>query len=161
MKKTFYVMVVVMMIITACQSKTASFDMQAEADAIRKLETEWTVINQTRDIEKNMDMYSSEAVFMMPNEPIYTGLEAIRKRIESMFADSTTLMETYSWTSDKIEISSSGDLAYVRGTSRTSIKTPNGLGEDVGKGIDVWKKENGKWKCVLSIWNSDKPIAGQ
>jgi ketosteroid isomerase-like protein len=108
-----------------------------------------------------MDMYASEAVFMMPNEPIYIGIETIRKKIESMFADSTTLWETYTWTSDKIEVSSPGDLAYVRGTSRTSIKTPNGLGEDVGKGIDVWKKENGEWKCVLSIWNSDKPIAGQ
>jgi ketosteroid isomerase-like protein len=161
MKKTFYVMVVVMMIITACQLKTASVDIQAEADAIRKLETEWTVINQTKDINKNMDMYASEAVFMMPNEPIYIGIETIRKKIESMFADSTTLWETYTWTSDKIEVSSPGDLAYVRGTSRTSIKTPNGLGEDVGKGIDVWKKENGEWKCVLSIWNSDKPIAGQ
>ena len=161
MKKTLYVMLAAVMIITACQPKTASVDIKAEADAIRKLENQWIIINQTKNLDKNMGFYSSDAVFMMPNEPIYIGIETIRKKVESMFADSTSLWESYTWTSDKIEVSSSGDLAYVRGTSRTSIKTPSGLGEDVGKGIDIWKKENGEWKCVLSIWNSDKPIAGQ
>jgi len=150
-------MLVAVMIITACQPKTASIDIKAEADAISKLENQWIIVNQTKNLDKNMGFYSSDAVFMMPNEPIYIGIETIRKKVESMFADSTTLWETYSWTSDKIEVSSSGDLAYVRGTSRTSLKTPNGLVEDVGKGVDVWKKENGEWKCVLSIWNTDNP----
>jgi len=161
MKKTLYVMLLAVLIIAACQPKTASVDIKAETDAIRKLENQWIIVNQTKNLDKNMGFYSSDAVFMMPNEPIYIGIETIRKKVESMFADSTTLWETYSWTSDKIEVSSSGDLAYVRGTSRTSIKTPNGLVEDVGKGVDVWKKENGEWKCVLSIWNTDNPLEGK
>jgi ketosteroid isomerase-like protein len=132
-------------------------DIQAETDAIRKLEADWTVINQTRDIEKNMTMFASEAVFMESDSPVSVGLETIRKRIESMFADTALLWETYSWTSDKIEVSASGDLAYVKGSSRMNIRTPNGIVEDVGKGVDIWKKIDGNWKAVLNIWNSDKP----
>lgn len=151
------------MIITACQSKTkiVPVDTLADADVIRSLENQGTIAYQTKNLDKYMNLYSSEAVFMMPNEPIFVDIETIRKKIESIFADSTNLWEKYSWTTDKIEVSSSGDLAYVKGTSRESKQTPNGIVEEVGKGVDVWKKENGEWKCVLSIWNSDKPIAGQ
>jgi ketosteroid isomerase-like protein len=163
MKKILYFSLVAVMFMTACQSgtKTTSIDTNADADAIRKLETQWTIVNQTKDIEKNMGFYSPDALFMMPNEPIYAGIETIRNKVESMFADSATLWETYSWTNDTIEVSASGDLAYVRGSSRTSRKTPNGLVEDAGKGVDIWKKENGEWKCVLSIWNSDEPVEGR
>jgi ketosteroid isomerase-like protein len=163
MKKIFYFFLFAVMFITACQSKTktAIVDTNADADTIRILENQWTIVNQTKDLDKNMGFYSSDAVFMMPNEPIYIGIEAIRHKVGSMFADSVTLWETYSWTNDNIEVSASGDLAYARGASRTSRKTPNGIVEDAGKGVDIWKKENGEWKCVLSIWSSDKPVEAE
>jgi len=156
-------MLVAVMTISACQSKTGIVhnDTSADADTIRSLENQGTIAYQTKNLDKYLDSYSSEAVFMMPNEPIFVGVATIRKKIESQFADSTNLWEKYSWATDKIEVSSSGDLAYVRGTSRESKKTPNGIVEEVGKGVDVWKKEKGEWKCVLSIWNSDKPMAGR
>jgi ketosteroid isomerase-like protein len=163
MNKPFYVMIVVVMVITACQSKNKIVPVNtlADADAIRSLENQGTIFYQTKNLDKYMDLYSTEAVFMMPNEQIFVGTGTIRKKIESQFADSTNLWEKYSWTIDKIEVSSSGDLAYVRGTSRESKKIANGIVEEMGKGIDVFKKENGEWKVVLSIWNSDKPLAGK
>jgi ketosteroid isomerase-like protein len=95
---------------------------------------------------------------MKPNTPISIGLQAIRKERESSFTDTTMLYKTYSSKIDTIEVSASGDLAYVRGTDRITTKTPNGLVDDMGKWVDIWKKINGEWKVVVNIWNSDMPL---
>ena len=161
MKKSSYLMMVTAIILAACQPKTSPVDLNAEADAIRNLEGQWIEANQTKNVDKCMTLISPECTMMFPNEPTSAGLETIRKRIESMYADTTVMWETYTWTNDKVEVSLSGDLAYVRGTNIVKIKSKKGVVEDVGKGVDIWKKENGEWKTVLSIWNSDKPIEGQ
>jgi ketosteroid isomerase-like protein len=129
-------------------------NIMAEEDVIRKLEADWTIINKTKDIEKYIGMYASEAVIIAPNEPVCVGIEAIQAKIEAIFADtSAVLWDTYSWTSDKVEVSGSGDLAYVMGSNQMNIKTPNGIIKNKGRGVDIWKKINGEWKAVLSIWN--------
>ena len=161
MKKNSYLLLVTAIILTACQPKPAPVDLKAEADAIRNLEEQWTAANQTKNVDKAMGLMSAEYVVMPPNTSLATGPETIRKRIETMFADTTVMWETYNWKSERIELSASGDLAYVYGMDVVKIKTPEGLVDDVGKGVDIWKKENGEWKAVLSIWNSDKPVEGQ
>lgn len=161
MKKIAFLTLAAVIILTACQPKPAAVDLKAEADAIRNLEDQWTAANQTKNVDKAVGMVSAEFVMMPPKAPLSAGPEIIRKNMESMFADSTVMWETYKFTCDKIEVASSGDLAYVYGINSVKIKTPKGPVEDAGKGVDIWKKENGEWKAVLSIWNSDKSIEGQ
>jgi ketosteroid isomerase-like protein len=156
MKKIFYLMLLAVMIIAACQPKTKTVNLRAEADTIRSLEAQWSVALQNSDKEKIMSLYSSDAVSMSQNEPVVVGLQNIKKHIDSEFADTTVMWKTYSYKIDTIEVSASGDLAYVRGTDRMSTKTPKGLTDEVGKWIDIWKKTDGKWKDIVSIWNSDK-----
>jgi ketosteroid isomerase-like protein len=161
MKKIVYLMLMAGIIITACQPKTVSIDVSAEADAIRNLENQWTAAIQTKDVEKIMSLKAPEVVTMVPNIPAVIGLDNNRKRMETSWIDTSALYETYSTTIDIIEVSSSGDLAYVRGTDRISIKTQEGTDEDVSKYVDIWKKIDGQWKNIVSIWNSDKPLEGQ
>jgi ketosteroid isomerase-like protein len=92
-------------------NRAPNVNVKAEEDAIRKLEADWTVLNQKRDIAKVMEMYAPDAIIMAPGQNVATGLETIRKQFESMFAD-------------------------------TSI---------------IWRKIDGKWKAVLTIWNINKP----
>lgn len=155
----FTMFLLALLIIPACQ--TTKVDINAEAIAIRNLEDQWTVALQTSDIEKIISFFAPEAVAMSPNSPICVGLQAIRGKNESQFADTTLLYKTYSSTIDIINVSSSGDLAYVRGSDRISTKTPNGLVEEKSKWIDIWKKINGEWKVIVNIWNSDMPLSGK
>jgi ketosteroid isomerase-like protein len=141
-------------ILIGCTS-TPKVDILAEEDALRNIEDQWAVANKAKDINKIVSFSASDGVLMGPNQPIIVGIEAIKKSWELWFSDTTMLWETYSWTSDKIEVSASGDLAYVRGTNRMNIKTPNGIIEDRSKGVDIWKKIDGEWKCVVGIFNSD------
>ena len=151
-------MLVAAIILAACQPKPAPVDLKAEAEAIRILEEQWTAANLAKNFEKVQGLLSPEFLMMPPNESICSGLENVRKITESMFADSTVMWESYKFTCDKIEVAASGDLAYVYGIQTLTVKTPMGPYEDVGKGVDIWKKENGEWKAVLSIWNSDTPM---
>jgi ketosteroid isomerase-like protein len=105
-----------------------------------------------------MEMYAPDAIIMAPGQNVATGLETIRKQFESMFADTSILWDTFSWTSEKVEVSASGDLAYIKGTNTMKMDMPNGIIEEADKGVDIWRKIDGKWKAVLTIWNSNKPI---
>ena len=127
----------------------------AEAEIIRNLEIQWTAANQTKDIAKVMTYFSPESMQMAPGKEIITGLQSIQEDFEKAFADTTLLWDTFSWTTDKVEVSASGDLAYVSGTNLIKAKTPNGIVEYGGKGVDIWKKIDGNWKCVVGIWNND------
>jgi uncharacterized protein (TIGR02246 family) len=159
MKKTFYVMLVAVMIITACQSKTKT--ASNDADAIRNIEDQWVAANKAKDINKVISIYTSDAVQIEPNKPISVGIEAIRKSWEIYFSDTTLLLNTMTQTIDNIEVSASGDLGYARGTVNYSLKTPNGTVEYVDKFVDIYKKINGDWKCSVGIWNTRKPMEGQ
>jgi ketosteroid isomerase-like protein len=154
--KTIVVFLSSLAILFGC-IKAPNVNIKAEEDAIRKLEADWTVLNQKRDIAKVMEMYAPDAIIMAPGQNVVTGLETIRKQFESMFADTSILWDTFSWTSEKVELSTSGDLAYIKGSNSMRMKTPNGIIEEADKGIDIWRKIDGKWKAVLTIWNSNKP----
>jgi ketosteroid isomerase-like protein len=159
MKKICYSMLVAVMIITACQSKTKT--ASKDADEIRNIEDQWTVALQNKDVNSVLSIYSPEGVVMKPNNHTYVGLQEIRKQVEEDFADTTILWNTTSSTIDTIEVSASGDLAFARGINRGKMKTQAGFVEDAAKWIDIYKKIGGQWKCIASIWNSDNPLEGQ
>lgn len=136
-------------------------DVQLDKDAIRNNEDQWTVALQTRDVEKIMGFYSTEAVSMRSNQPISIGLDAIRNGIKSMIADTTLLFNTYKGKVDVVEVSVAGDMAYSYGHDEIMVKTKDGLLKDEGKWVDIWKKLDGQWKVVVSCGNSNKSLTGQ
>jgi ketosteroid isomerase-like protein len=140
---------------------TPKVDIQSEKDVIQNNEDQWTVALQTRDAEKIVSYYATEAVSMRPNQPIYIGHSAIRNGIESMLSDTTLLFNTYTGKVDAIEISVAGDMAYSYGHDAIMVKTKDGLVKDEGKWVDVWKKLDGQWKVIVSCGNSNKSMTGQ
>jgi ketosteroid isomerase-like protein len=128
-------------------------DIAAEADAVRNLENQMTVAYQNRDIEKLLSLTAPGLVHLVPDVPPITGIEDYRKRFETELADTVWLWETYSMNIDFVEVSLSGDLAYVWGTDLLKKKTPEGIVDDPAKWVDIWKKTDGQWKVVLNIWN--------
>ena len=145
-------------ILIGCNS-TPKVDLVAEAEAIRNIEDQWIAANKVKDINKVMSIFAADAVVMESNKPITVGIDAIKKSWELWFSDTTYLHNTITGTTDNIEISASGDLGYARGTTHYNIKTPNGTGNYDDKFVDIYKKIDGEWKCIVGIWNTDKPMA--
>lgn len=158
--KNFTMLLFVCIAMVGC-NPAPKVDLQAEADAIRILEDQWTAALQASDAEKIISFYAADAVSMSSNKPIVTGLEAIANKIKADLADTTLNFKTYEGTIDAIEISKSGDLAYSRGHDEISMKTKDGVVKEEGKWVDVWKKIDGQWKVVVSIGSSNQPVAGQ
>jgi ketosteroid isomerase-like protein len=147
-------------ILIGCNS-TPKVDLVAEAESIRNIEDQWVAANKAKDINKVISIFASDAVLMDPNKPITVGIDAIKKSWELWFSDTTYLHNTIVYTIDNIEVSASGDLGYARGTTHYSIKTQNGIIENDDKFVDIYKKINGEWKCIVGIFNTDKPMTGQ
>ena len=144
-------------ILIGCNS-TPKVDIVAEAEAIRYIENQWLLALQNKDTDKVVSLYSPEGVVMKPNDAIYVGLQRIREQVESDFADTAILWNTTSSNIDIIEVSASGDIAYARGINRGKMKTQAGIVEISDKWIDMYKKIDGQWKCIVGIWNSDNPL---
>ena len=138
-------------------TQTPPVDTRADADALRSIEAQWFAATKARDVDKIVGIYTPDAVRMNANGPVVVGHQAIHKALESWLADSV-VSNTYTYTLDTIDVSASGDLAYDRGTYRFSQTTPKGLVEQVGKWVTIYKKIDGKWKAILDISNSDKPL---
>jgi uncharacterized protein (TIGR02246 family) len=147
-------------ILTGCNRPRVA-DVRTKAEAINKIEDEWTAAIKAGDIERILGIFTQEAVVMNANTPASIGTQAIRKYLESWFADTTIFHNTFESVIDKIEVSASGDLAYVRGNSRISIRIPTGVVKETDKWITIYKKVNGEWRAIVDIWNSDMPISGE
>jgi len=142
-------------ILSGCTS-TPNVDIQAEKDIIRNLEDQWAVAFRATDTEKLLSLYGTDAISMSSDKPTLIGLQAIRKSIESLVTDTTLLFNSYKYTTEAVEVSASGDLAYVRGHDEITLKTKDGLVQDKGRYIDIWKKLDGQWKIISVISNGEK-----
>jgi len=155
--RKFFGFISALLILLGCNS-TPKVDIVKEAEVIRNLENQWSAAIVIKDLEKCVSGTAPDAVIMDPNLPAYSGAEAIRKSFETWFADTSLLFNSYIYEIDKIEVAASGELAYVRGHSKITKNTTNGTMDVLNKFVDIWKKDNGKWMCILLIGNSDNPI---
>ena len=142
-------------ILSGCNN-VVKMDIQSEKDDIQNLEDQWAVGFIANDVDKIVNLYATEAVSMSSEKPTLTGIQEIRKHIESMLSDTALIFNTYKYTIDIMEISASGDLAYVRGHDEVTMKTKDGNLQDKGRYIDIWKKIDGKWKIITMISNKGK-----
>lgn len=151
-----YFSIAVSLVILAGCTRPQVVDITTEAETLRNLQNQMISAYQKSDVEKVISNYAPDAVVMSPGSPVETGVAEIRKSLESIFADTTLVWEKFSWTNDMIDVSAGGDLAFIRITSLTGVKTQEGVVMEPGKGVDIWKKINGEWKLILDTWNFDK-----
>jgi len=155
MKGTSYLSLFTVIIVTGCQFKANS--NSSDVETIRKIDNQWANAVRTKDLNKVLDIYASDAIEMPPNEPVAIGREAIKKRWEDWFSDTTYLHNEIRCKIDTIVVSVSGNLGYVRETNHYKVKTPNGIVEFDDKCIYIYNKSKDGWKCTVGIWNLDKP----
>jgi len=144
------------MVLFASFAANTSAYAESDVEVIRKADVEWSNSAQSKDVDIWVAHYSPDAVVLAPNQPAASGNEAIRKTIGGLL--SLPGLSTQ-WRPLKVEVSHSGDMAYLHGTYELSFDNPNGGRiEDHGKYVEVWKKQpDGSWKCAIDMFNSDVP----
>jgi len=100
-----------------------------------------------------MQLIADDIIVQSANMPQFIGKGAYREFMREYYK---TLVSTVGL-STRIEVSSSGDMAYDAGTMRVVMKGPEGQFEDDQKYLAVYRKMDGKWKCTVLSASSDKP----
>jgi uncharacterized protein (TIGR02246 family) len=132
---------------------------EADAQAIRDVETAWSASFATKDVDKVGVFWADDASVFMTDSPVLTGIAAIEAAMKPMAEDKSF---SISFASTKVEVSKASDLGYAQGAytmTMTGSKTKKVLTEK-GKYVTVYKKQaDGGWKAVADIFNADAPAA--
>jgi ketosteroid isomerase-like protein len=148
-------LIIIAILFPACApAPEPSVDLQAEEAAIRELSKRDLEAYNNKDIEAVLSHLAEDHVAHEPNRPPYVGREAQRPGLEGFFE----ILVSENWEITKIEISASGDLAYVLGSYQLVFEGDEGQIEDEGKYLSVVKKINGEWKYVALSVSSNKPL---
>jgi ketosteroid isomerase-like protein len=126
-----------------------------ERAALLKAEADFEKARAERGLEGWLSFFADDAANVDPGQPIVMGKEEMRKRLERQWNPNLKL----TWKPSKADVAASGDLGYTFGTWELRGKSRSG--DDVrrtGKYATVWKKQNdGSWKVVLDLGNTDPP----
>jgi ketosteroid isomerase-like protein len=148
----------IFVLLLAAGCSPASFDATAEAPKLLARDAEWAqAAADGKDVEKIVSYWSDDAVVIPQGQPVAVGKAAIRDFV----TDSLRIPGfRIHWVSDQVTFSPDGKLAYMLGTSETTVPGPTGaLMTLPGRSVTVWRLEpDGRWQCVLDIWN-DPPTA--
>ena len=129
----------------------------ADEKAIREGETAWQADFTAKDADKIVNHYADDAVLMVPNAPPLNGKDAIRGTAKEMLGDKNFAL---SFTTAKVEVAKSGDMAYSQGTytqTYSNKKTGRPINE-AGTYVTVYKKQaSGLWKAVEDINTPSAP----
>jgi len=94
-------------------------DMDAKAQALVKLDNDWSKGAATRDADRAASFYAVDAIAYPANEPVAIGRPAARKVWAAYFADNTF---TISWKTVHAEVAKNGDLGYTSGAYEDSSR---------------------------------------
>ena len=146
----------VFLIFSACNN--SPINQQAEAEKLMELSRSWAQSVKDRDVEKMLSYWADDAIVMSPNEAAVVGIEALRGMVErSMQIEGFEIF----WEPQEAYVSESGDLGYViiRNYMTMPVDTLGNTRTVFNKGVEIWKKqEDGAWKNVIDISNSDPSI---
>jgi ketosteroid isomerase-like protein len=125
-----------------------------QAQALLKLDDDWSKAAATKDAALVASFYAEEAIAYPPNEPVAVGKAAAQKVWAAYFAAPGF---SISWKTTRAEVAASGDMGFTAGTYEDSFDGPDGKNvHETGKYVCIWKKQqDGSWKAVQDIWNSD------
>lgn len=128
----------------------------ADEAAIHALVKDWSASAQAKDADKFTSFYAEDGVVMMADAPDVSGKAAIREAIGGMMQDPSFAL---SFSSDKVVVARSGDLAYETGTySLTMSDAKKQPATEEGNYVVVWQKQpDGAWKVAVDAPVSDPP----
>lgn len=136
---------------------------QADVEAINKLREQEITAFSAADVSTLLNIVTNDVVIMPPNEPAFTGKDALRSWAENIYKQFTVRGKHTASTPSNIVLA--GDWAFER-LAFTLTMTPLAGGkpiQEVGKGIHIYRRQSdGSWKIAQDIWNTDNPpAAGQ
>ena len=140
----------VVMVLATISCGQAKVDKKAEGEKVMQLSKEWSQVASTRDIEKTVSYWADDAYMVSAGQPPLKGKQAIRQMVEESFRIPGFRI---SWQPQSVEVSESGDMAYLIENSQVSFTDSTGKPVTLNsKAITIWRKQaDGSWKNAVDI----------
>jgi len=131
----------------ACAGPKPEEFTRNDADAIRKTTSDLTTAFNAKQVDKVLDLYADNSVFMPPNAPLLRGREPLRSFYTDLAGKWSELhMEPQ-------DVAGHGPIAYQSGTyTLTGTQA-----RDRGKYLIVMRNLAGNWRVEYTAWSSDLP----
>src|SRR5215471_9815699 len=139
------------LVLTAACSPARAPDPAADEQAIRALATRWQKALLDRDAATQASMFAPDGVSYHDGQEPLVGPGAILAWETRAVTNHPKAKITS--TTDRIQISASGDLAVQTGEGRLTSLGEHGEDQQVHRQrfVTVWKKVNGEWKVAHDI----------
>jgi ketosteroid isomerase-like protein len=126
---------------------------RADQDAIKQQTADMAAAFNAGEIDKVVQHYADNSIFMPPNVPLLRGQEPLRGFYNDLVTRGATNL-----TLEPAEVSGHGPIAYESGSYSVSYK--DGESRDRGKFLLVLRNTAGHWRVEKTIWSSDLPAPG-
>jgi len=132
-------------------------DVAAERDAILATDKPWQEAIAAKDVERSVSFWADDAVIMAPGQASLAGKDEIRGFVTQAFKMPGFGLR---WETTSVDVAPHGDLAYALAKTTTTVSGPDGKAVSLrGKAATVWRKgPDGRWRCVVDVWNDDPPL---
>lgn len=155
MKKSVFTSVLLFVVFALLQvNAMAQSDDKLKAK-IEKLNSDLVKAMLAGDHEKNLALYTSDAVSLPSYSPMLVGIEAIRKSNMEMANSGVKII---SFEIKTVSVTPAGNLIVEIGTYNMSMTMPGSDQPvpDNGKYITIWEKQaDGSLKIKVETWNTD------
>jgi ketosteroid isomerase-like protein len=131
-------------------SQMKNVDIEKEKKILRKIHRKMA-LDHTTDVEEEMSYIAEDAFLIPPNGPVVVGADIIRELVKEMVK---TEVISKSGGPTRIDVASSGDLAYDLGNYRIVNKGEEGPIVEEGNFVTIYKKINDQWKFMGQVWNN-------
>ena len=144
----------VVLIILACSHQKV--DTKADGEKIMQLSRDWSKSASSRDLEKTVSYWADDATVISAGQPSYTGKKAIRQMVEESYKIPGF---NISWEPQSVEVSKSGDMAYL--IEKSQVTFTDSTGKPIvlnNRAVSIWRKQaDGLWKNVVDISTPESP----
>ena len=161
-RSTLSYLVLFLLVLTACTpapepSPEPEDTTEADIAAIRQLEQDYADAFNSDDMDKQLAIYTDDAIRLRPNAPALVGIDAIRTNLEELYR---TRNQEFGYSIDELEVA--GNWAFSRATYSYAATVKEGIDGTLaqphtGKYIAVYQRQpDGRWKQRRLIWNHDE-----
>jgi uncharacterized protein (TIGR02246 family) len=129
-------------------------DIDAEREVLLETDRAWAqAAAEGTDIERIVSVWTDDAKWWAPGEPLVEGKEALREMVGAMMQIPGF---SVSWEALTAEVASGGDMAYTTGRNRFTVPGEDGnLVTVEGRYVAVWRKEaDGSWRQAIGMHNN-------
>src|SRR3954471_1229419 len=140
----------------AAEPTKPAADPAKEEAAIRATDDQWKAAIKSRDAAKTASFWADDAKLNFAGMPPMANHADILKFVEGAFKDKNF---TVDWTTDKIEVAASGDLAYETAIETATSTQGKKVMTSKSRNIVIWKKQaDGNWKAII-VQSTELPAA--